>query len=322
MGGGTFSLEGRPAAGLYLVAWILSGFGLALMVVAGMAGPPVVGVLLVVGLVVLNLGLASAAGYQLVARASRPPTAYRGPAPLILFALQLALASLVELILLGLGLLRDPRDNPLAFLVAAVAILACYLVVVWVFVVRPRALSWREIAQPSDQVSRTSRLSDVAVGAGTMLLAWPIVTAIAALLATLLQTTTPEVVPPTGTPLELLITALAAAALFPIGEEIFFRGFALSAWLRDLGPRSALIRSTAFFALVHGLNVLVAPEPGAAFEGLKQALLIVAAIVPLGAVLGWLYLRRGLAAAIAGHVTFNLINVILLAIAQQAAPTL
>jgi hypothetical protein len=33
--------------------------------------------------------------------------------------------------------------------------------------------------------------------------------------------------------------------------------------------------------------------------------------------LGWLFLRRGLIASIAGHVTFNLIGVLLIALAQN-----
>jgi membrane protease YdiL (CAAX protease family) len=48
-------------------------------------------------------------------------------------------------------------------------------------------------------------------------------------------------------------------------------------------------------------------------------------ITPVGAALGWLFLRRGLIAAIAGHATFNLIGVVLLALAQNlpqpGAPT-
>ena len=48
---------------------------------------------------------------------------------------------------------------------------------------------------------------------------------------------------------------LGAAVVAPIAEEIFFRGFALSAWQRDLGPRPALVRSALFFALVHIANV-------------------------------------------------------------------
>jgi len=45
--------------------------------------------------------------------------------------------------------------------------------------------------------------------------------------------------------------------------------------------------------------------------------LTVVVIIPVGLALGWLFLRRGLIASIAGHATFNLIGVILIALAQS-----
>jgi membrane protease YdiL (CAAX protease family) len=100
---------------------------------------------------------------------------------------------------------------------------------------------------------------------------------------------------------ETLVVALAAAIVAPIGEETFFRGFALTAWLRDLGPRAAIVRSAVLFAFVHIANI-TASSFG---EGLAQATLQVTVILPLGLVLGWLFVWRGMAAAIGGHVTYN-----------------
>ena len=37
----------------------------------------------------------------------------------------------------------------------------------------------------------------------------------------------------------------------------------------------------------------------------RRRLLQVAVILPIGLVLGWLFLRRGIMASIAGHVTYN-----------------
>jgi membrane protease YdiL (CAAX protease family) len=113
------------------------------------------------------------------------------------------------------------------------------------------------------------------------------------------------------TSLDTLAVALAAAIVAPIGEESFFRGFALTAWLRDLGPRTALVRSAVLFAGVHVLNITSLSFG----EGLAQAILEFAAILPLGLVLGWLFLRYGMAAAIAAHVTYNglLLTVVLIA---------
>ena len=39
-------------------------------------------------------------------------------------------------------------------------------------------------------------------------------------------------------------------------------------------------------------------------------------IGPVGFVLGWLYLRRGLMASIAGHAAFNLFGVLVIVLAQ------
>ena len=51
------------------------------------------------------------------------------------------------------------------------------------------------------------------------------------------------------------VMVLAAAIIIPIGEELFYRGFALTAWMRDLGERTALILATVFFAVVHIVNI-------------------------------------------------------------------
>ncbi len=55
-------------------------------------------------------------------------------------------------------------------------------------------------------------------------------------------------------------------------------------------------------------------------DGVRQALLTVVVITPVGVTLGWLFLRRGLVASIAGHATFNLIGVVLIALAQNLLP--
>jgi membrane protease YdiL (CAAX protease family) len=117
-----------------------------------------------------------------------------------------------------------------------------------------------------------------------------------------------------------LLTVIGAGILVPIGEEVLFRGYALTAWLRDRGPRSALIRSTIFFAFAHVLGVTATTFDG----GVRQALLTVVVITPVGAALGWLFMRRGLIASISAHATFNIISTLLVALAQllpQVPPT-
>lgn len=303
------TLGDRPAAGLYVAAWALCGFGLAALVIGLASGPPARGFLIMGALVALILGLATAAGQQLVARRTRPAEQYHGPAPLILFFLQLALVSSISIVLFLVG---APLDTPAGFLVAAVLLMSGYLLIVWLFVVRGGALSWREMirAQPFDASRATF---DIVIGGATMF-GVAIVAGIAGnLIANFLGTTAPDVVPIPKTGPDIALAALAAGILVPIGEEVFFRGYAMTAWLRDLGPRSALIRATVFFALVHVLNITT----GTFEEGARQAILEVAVIAPVGLALGWLYLKRGLIASIAGHAAFNLLGVLFLVLAQN-----
>lgn len=263
-------------------------------------------------LLALIFGLTTAAGQQLVARRTRPAEQYRGPAPLILFFLQLALVSSVSIILFSLGV---ALDTPAGFLVAATLLLSGYLLVVWLFVVRGGALSWRDMlrTEPLD----ASRVGfDIVIGGATMFGTAIAAALLGSLIANLLGTEAPEVVPVPQTPPEILMTIVAAAILVPIGEEVFFRGYTMTAWLRDLGPRSALIRGTVFFALVHVLNITTETFS----EGLAQATLTLVVITPVGLALGWLYLRRGLIAAIAGHMAFNLLGVLILVLAQNLPP--
>lgn len=306
------SVADRPAAGLYVAAWALSGLGLAGLVIGIASGPPARGFLIMGGLVGLILGLATAAGQQLVARRTRPAEAYRGPAPLILFFLQLVLVSSASVILFTLGV---PLDTPVGFLLAATLLLSGYLLVVWLFVVRGGALTWRDMirAEPLD-ASRAA--FDIVMGGATMFGVGIAALIGGGLIATLLGTTAPEVVPTPQTALEILMAALAAGILVPIGEEVFFRGYTMTAWLRDLGPRSALIRGTVFFAVIHVLNI----NTETFGEGLAQAILVLSVITPVGLALGWLYLRRGLIAAIAGHAAFNLLGVLIMVLAQNLPP--
>jgi membrane protease YdiL (CAAX protease family) len=307
---GLFSIEGRPAAGLYVVAWLLGGLGIGLLVVATMAGASSAGRLLLIGaLATLAVGLAAAAGYQIVARRSRPASAFHGASPVLLLGIQIVASFVIGTPLL---LLFAGGSDSLVFLVTSISLLAAYAGVVWLFGIRSGAVSWREMGVP-DRANASRVLGDVGLGVVTMLIVWPLVTVLTAVLALALDSRPPQVVPQVQSGVDILLTAVGAALLVPIGEELLFRGYSLTAWLRDLGPRSALIRSTLFFAFAHVLAV-TAPSFG---EGARQALLTVVVITPVGAVLGWLFLRRGLIASIAGHATFNLIGVLLLALAQN-----
>lgn len=270
------------------------------------------GLLLLVGLVLLACGLAAAAGYQILARRGRSPGAYRGPSPLIAFGVWFALVNLAALGLLVLGV--EGIDNPLTFLAGVGAQTVAYVLVVWLLVVRGGALSLADMGMaPGMSLGRV--IGDTLWTVTIML---PVTLAAlvgGGLIAQLLDATPPSVVPLPETTTELVAVLAAAAILAPIGEELFFRGFALTAWLRDLGPRSALIRSSVFFAVIHIANI----QTTSFEEGLRQAAVTLAVILPLGFVLGWLFLRRGLLSATVGHITYNGILVVLLVIATELA---
>lgn len=302
------SLEGRPAAGLYLTGWLLSGLGLALIMLGGF---PDAGMLALVGLPVLMIGLAAAAGYQVVARRRRPPAAYRGPSPLIVLGLAFLVAVIPAIGLVALGIDYTSAWGVLAVIAVQTA---GYLIVGWLAVIRTGALTRTDISLPPGATAGTAGAIGLALG--VML---PVTLAglvLAGVVGSLLGVDAPEVLPTPQSAGDLLAVVLAGVILAPLGEEFFFRGLAMSAWLRDLGPRTALIRGTLLFAAVHVLNVTTS-DPS---TGVRQSVLVLAVILPVGYALGWLYLRRGLAASVAGHVAYNGALLLLTVLAERLAP--
>ncbi|HYI22393.1 MAG TPA: CPBP family intramembrane glutamic endopeptidase [Candidatus Limnocylindrales bacterium] len=310
-------LNERPAGGLYLISWLLTGLGIGLFFFGSQAGPPLRGVMLIGGLILLIAGLASAAGYQTLARRSRPATRFRGPSPVILFVLQVVAVNAISLALLPLGL--PGPETAVGFLLATIILLAGYAGVVWLFGVRSGALAWRDMGLRF-HISPGRVAADIVIAASTMLFVALVAAIFGGILAQLLDTAPPEVVPVATGGFDVVLVAIGAALLVPIGEELFFRGYSITAWMRDVGPRSALLRSTVFFALVHILNIQVDSSPDAAVNGAKQALLVLSVIGPVGLGLGWLFLRRGLIAAIAGHAAFNLFGVLVTILAENLPP--
>jgi membrane protease YdiL (CAAX protease family) len=311
MGGGVFSLEGRAAPGLYLLAWLLCGAGIALAFIGINAGPGVRVPFLLAGLMCLALGLASAAGYQVLARSGRAAGAYRGPSPVLAFALAAIIGLVLNGLLLGQLALFDPAA-PAGLLVGLLGVGVGYLATIVLFVVRTGALHWSEMGWPSGR-ARLARLSrDALFGVVVTVPAVLPVLLLAGLLATLIGVAPTDRIPLVATRLDALLVVAAFVLVAPVGEELFFRGFAQSAWQRDLGPRVALIRAAFFFAFVHILN-----QTGTSFAGAAgEALLQFAVILPLGFILGWAFQRHGIAASIAGHVAYNGTLLLLAALAR------
>jgi membrane protease YdiL (CAAX protease family) len=309
-GVGIFSLD-RPASGLYLVAWLLTGLGLATLFV-GVIATSAGGQLAFGGLLLASIGLAAACGYQVVSRrVTRSSSAYRGPSPVLGFFAGAALSSCLAVVL-GLGGLLGSESGA-DFLIGLLVVAAGYLVVVVFFVVRTGAMSWTQMGWPAGPGRVGQLVADAAFG---LLVTVPVVVPVlvgAGLLATILDVQPTGRIPAVEGALATAVVVFGAAVVAPIAEEIFFRGYALSAWQRDLGPRPALVRSAVFFALVHIANV-----GGVTFgDAAREAVLQVAVIVPLGFVLGWVYQRHGIGASIAGHMGYNATLLVLAAAAGQ-----
>lgn len=106
------------------------------------------------------------------------------------------------------------------------------------------------------------------------------------------------------------ILVVSAVVLAPIAEELLYRGMLFQALAKRLGTGWGIWLSAAAFGVTHA--ALGAPW-------LANALLV-AVILPLGALLAWAFHRRGtLLVPILGHAAFNAINATLLIAAPDVA---
>jgi membrane protease YdiL (CAAX protease family) len=254
----------------------------------------------------LGLGLVAGAGQQALERRARAPAGYAGPSPFLVFAAGVAIALLLAviaallLILLGMG-----SDSALGIILGGLATAVPLVGLVRLLVIGTSALSWAEMG-----FGRTGRIPrDVAAG-----VAWAIgLILLTGLLAIILANFLP--VPagplPRGTSFaERLAVLLVGAGIAPLSEEIFFRGFATTAWARTMPRGSAIVRSGLFFAFIHVLTIGGATTFG---QGLGFAIFAFVGRVPVSIALAGIFLqRRSIYASLALHVTFNAIPILLI----------
>jgi membrane protease YdiL (CAAX protease family) len=315
-GGAIFTIEGRAAPGLFVVGWLASILGLGFVIIGALSGSRLFFLLLGPGL--LSIGLIAGSGNQAIERRARGE-AYAGPSPWLAFGTVVAVTFFVGAII-GSGLdalattVGASPDGPLIQLIGAILTAVIFLGVVRLTVVGSGALSWREIG-----VRRFDRraASDLVLGALSALPVIAVTSIVAAILVAIFKVVSPSPLPPTGQLGGLALQLIAGAVVAPIAEEIFFRGFALTAWQRSLGPGRAIVRSTILFTLAHVVAI-----QGTDFAN-ALALIAVGAgsRVPVALALGWLYVRRGsLWAPIGLHATFNAILLVLAQLAMNATP--
>jgi membrane protease YdiL (CAAX protease family) len=306
-GASTFTIEGRAAPGLFVVGWLATLLGLGAVLVAFMGGAgqgfPIV---LLAGLVVLSIGLVAGAGSQAIERKARVGRQYVGPSPFLVFAAAIPISALIGI---GIGAVLSvahvPVDGPTAALASVAVQAAVYIGLIRLLVVDNEALSWADM-----RISRFSRAAvvDLLLGAGW---AFPVIVAslpVAYLISQFIPVPPPNLLPPTGDPVGFAMNMAAAAVLAPVGEEILFRGFSTTAWVRDMGIQRGLLRGALFFAVAHVLTI----SGSTASDAVGQAVAAFLGRLPIAFALGYLFLQRGsIWASLGLHATFNAILLIL-----------
>ena len=312
---GLFDLGGRAAPGLYLAAWVLSTAGLGAVFIGVTAGSGTgAGLAFVIGIAGLALGLTAAAGSQALQRRADGRT-YAGPSPVLVFGAAILMTLVAGFVVGAAGV---APEGPLAVLASVLISAAVSLGIVGLVVVSPGALSWREMGLRLPGPGEGSALADVAWGITLAIPTLFVGGILAAILVALFGVAPESPLPPARDPAGVAVSLLAAVVVAPLWEETFFRGFATTAWARTAGTRAAILRGAVFFALIHVVT-LVGSDFGTA---LLTALIAFVVRLPVGLVLGWVFLRRrSLVAPIALHATYNAIPVMLVALGSGALPS-
>ena len=298
-GSSIFSLD-RPGAGLYAAAWFFAFGTIALIGIGILADAATARAILVLGgFLAMVACFGAAGGYQVIARQDRPAGAYRGPSPLIAFGFAVALSSLLA-VLLDLVPILAPSSAP-GFLLALAFVLAGYLLTIVLLVIRTGAMAWPGLLRLASDPRR--RLSDFVVGAISGLVVVLPLAVLGGLLASALgvSASASDRLPDLSTAPAVVVVGLGVVLVAPFGEELFFRGFAQSAWWQDLGAARALRRGALFFAFVHVFNASGTTFRDAAGGALVQFVVI----LPLAVLLGLLYERRGLAGSLGAHMAYH-----------------
>ncbi|MEO7230117.1 MAG: type II CAAX endopeptidase family protein [Candidatus Limnocylindrales bacterium] len=305
-----FTIEGRSAPGLFVAGWVLLLLAVGAAFVGFMAGRSPAGIVLfIVGVAGLLVALLLLGGSQALERRAAG-LAYAGPSPILTFIAVVAgwyLAAVV--VLTPLQLLGIRPEGPVLTLLGIGIQALVVLGLVRLMVVGSDSLSWSDMGVRRLDATALRDFAWGAVLAGPVVLATGLVVLV---LVNLIGQQPDSPLPPTGSTGGLLLNLLSGAVIAPFYEELFFRGFTLTAWRRMAGPMTAIVRSGVLFALIHVIDQS-ADSFGA---GLGVAVVAAVGRLPVALVLGWVYDRRGsLWASIGLHATFN---AFLLIIAERA----
>jgi membrane protease YdiL (CAAX protease family) len=313
-GGSYFSLEGRQAPALFVVGWLATVLGAGVVAIAVMADRGLAStVVMLAGLVSLSIGLVAAAGSQGIERRARGMAGYAGPSPLLVFSASIPVSILAIVVLaLPLVAIGVDVDGPLGALLSVTIQAGVYVGLVRLLVVDTGALDWRAMG-----IGRLNVAALVEM-AGGALWAIPVIVLtipISAILLAIFPVTPESPLPPTGSVAGFALSLLAGVLVAPFGEEVLFRAFATTAWVRGLGTRGGLVRAAVVFAVAHVLTIsgsTVGDAFGLAVVGFVTRL-------PIALALGWLFIRRGTIWSSFGlHAAFNLVLLVIAEVASRS----
>jgi uncharacterized protein len=300
---GTFTIEGRAAPGLFVVGWLATISGLALVLIGALtpSGP----MFYFIGPIVLTIGLIAGAGNQALERRARGEP-YAGPSPYLVFA-ALIPATFVVFFVAGVVLrflLGDARpSDELLALISEVIQATVFLGVLSLTVVGTGALSWREMGwRRFDGEAVQNLLFGLACAVPVIFVTGILANALVSIFGTVPESP----LPPTGTGIGLALELIAGALIAPLIEEAVFRGFAITAWQRTVGDNGAILRASLLFALAHVINI-----SGTSDQIVGLVVVGFATRLPVAFVLGWLFVRRrSIWAPLGLHMSFNAILLI------------
>jgi membrane protease YdiL (CAAX protease family) len=212
---------------------------------------------------------------------------------------------------LPLSAVATAIPRPVGDLLAVLVQAGVFAGILRVMVVGAEAMRWSDMGLVRGSSDVLRGLVAGAVFAGPVVLVAAIAAAVAAQVAGVVP---PSPLPPTGTASGLLLHLVAGAVIAPVAEELLFRGFALTAWRRSVGARSAIVRSSIVFVLAHVLFI-----GGEGFrDAASLAFVAGAARLPVALALGWLYVRTGsLWAPIGLHAAYNAVLIVLAEVAAR-----
>jgi membrane protease YdiL (CAAX protease family) len=138
---------------------------------------------------------------------------------------------------------------------------------------------------------------------------------VSSILFVLFPVTPVSPLPPTGEPLGFALSLLAGVIVAPFGEEILFRAFATTAWVRGYGRRRGLVQAALVFAFAH----VITTTGTSAGDAFGLAVVGFGSRIPVALALGWVFLRRGTVWASFGlHAAFNGILLVVAEVASRS----